>query len=154
MKKVIIALSLTGFVMISCQNKTIEAIDTEPVMAGYASMYDNNYNTDHSQGNNVATLAKMGETKKPVVKTVIVYRDAPSGNNNNNNATASTTTKKKKGWSNAAKGTVIGAGSGAILGAVVSKNKAAGAVLGGLLGAGAGYVVGNEIDKKKNRKNQ
>jgi len=133
--------------MVPCKNKTIEGIDTEPVMTGYASTYNNDYSTDHSQGN-VATLAKMGETKKPVVKTVVVYRDAPSGSNS---TASSGTSTKKKGWSNAAKGTVIGAGSGAILGAVVSKNKAAGAVLGGLIGAGAGYAVGNEIDKKKKR---
>lgn len=149
MKKVIIALSLTGFVMVSCKNKTIEGIDTQPVMAGYESMYNNDYTTDHSQGN-IAALAKMGETKKPVVKTVVVYRDAPSGTTT---TTASTTTKKK-GWSNRAKGAAIGAGSGAILGAVVSKNKAAGAVLGGLIGAGAGYAVGNEIDRKKAKKGQ
>ena len=58
---------------------------------------------------------------------------------------------KKKGWSKAAKGTVIGAGSGAVLGAIISKNKGKGAIIGGVLGAGGGYVLGRVLDKKDGR---
>lgn len=151
MKKIIFALSLTGLVMVSCKNKTIEAIDSEPVLTGYETMYESNSSTDRADKTNVAAVADMGKSKV-VVKTVYrdVYRDNP-----NNNTTATTTTKKKKGWSGEAKGAVIGAGSGAILGAIVSKNKGTGAVLGGLIGAGAGYVVGDQVEKRKERrKNQ
>ena len=56
--------------------------------------------------------------------------------------------KTKKGWSNKAKGAAIGAGAGAITGAVVSKNKGQGAVIGGAVGAGAGYLIGRHKDKK------
>ncbi len=59
--------------------------------------------------------------------------------------------KRDKGWSDAAKGTAIGAGSGAIIGAVVSKNKVKGAVIGGIIGAGGGYVIGRARDKKSGR---
>src|SRR5260221_13344311 len=53
--------------------------------------------------------------------------------------TTTTTTKKKKGWSSTAKGAVIGAGVGAIAGAVIDKkHPGQGAVIGGVLGAGAG----------------
>ena len=46
---------------------------------------------------------------------------------------------EKKGWSAKAKGAVIGAGTGAVAGAIINKrNRAAGAVIGGVLGAGAG----------------
>ncbi len=59
------------------------------------------------------------------------------------------TVKKKKGWSNTAKGAVIGAGAGALTGALVSKKKGKGAIIGGLIGAGAGAGTGAIIDHKK-----
>ena len=55
---------------------------------------------------------------------------------------------KKKGWSNATKGAVIGAGAGAIGGAIISKKKGLGAVIGGVVGAAGGYIIGKNIDKK------
>ena len=56
---------------------------------------------------------------------------------------------KKKGWSNGAKGAVIGAGTGAVVGAVADKNhRARGAVLGAAVGTGAGYIIGDNIKKK------
>lgn len=58
---------------------------------------------------------------------------------------------EKKGWSKAAKGTVIGAGSGAAVGAIVSKKKGKGAIIGGAVGAGAGYIIGRSKDKKDGR---
>jgi hypothetical protein len=59
-------------------------------------------------------------------------------------------TKKKKKWSNTAKGAVIGAGAGAVAGAVLDKNnRGAGAVIGGLAGAGVGAGTGAVIDHKK-----
>ena len=65
----------------------------------------------------------------------------------------STTVKKKKGWSSAAKGTAIGAGSGAVLGAVMAgdHNRVKGAVIGGVVGAAGGYIYGKHRDKKKKR---
>jgi len=65
---------------------------------------------------------------------------------------AKTTTQKKKGWSKAAKATAIGAGTGAVLGAVINKkNRAVGAVIGGVIGGGGGYVIGRGMDKKDGR---
>lgn len=67
------------------------------------------------------------------------------------NQTASTTqeTEKKKGWSSAKKGAVIGAGAGAIGGAIISKKKGLGAIVGGVVGATGGYIIGKDIDKRK-----
>ncbi len=60
---------------------------------------------------------------------------------------------KKKGWSNAAKGAVIGSGTGAVAGAVIDKNhRVQGAVIGAAVGAGAGYLIGKHKDKKKKRR--
>lgn len=57
--------------------------------------------------------------------------------------------QERRGWSPQAKGAVIGAGSGAILGAVINKrNRAVGGVVGGVVGAGAGYAIGKHRDNK------
>lgn len=66
--------------------------------------------------------------------------------------TTTTTEKKRKGWSNTAKGAVIGAGVGAITGAAVSKKKGEGAIIGGLAGAGLGAGTGAIIDDSKKNK--
>jgi hypothetical protein len=58
---------------------------------------------------------------------------------------------KKKGWSTAAKGAVIGGVGGAVVGAVLSKNKAKGAVIGGVVGAVGGYIFGRSKDKQNGR---
>jgi hypothetical protein len=59
-------------------------------------------------------------------------------------------TKKKK-WSGAAKGAVIGAGVGAVTGAIVSKKKGTGAIIGGLAGAGIGAGTGAIIDDSQKK---
>jgi hypothetical protein len=59
--------------------------------------------------------------------------------------------KKDEGWSKAAKGATIGAGSGAVVGAIISKKKGKGAVIGGVIGAAGGYVLGRKQDKKEGR---
>ncbi len=66
-------------------------------------------------------------------------------------ATTTTQTEKKKGWSSAAKGAAIGAGAGAIGGAILSKKKGLGAIVGGVAGAAGGYIIGKDIDKRNNR---
>lgn len=74
--------------------------------------------------------------------------------NAQNDAANSTTApeKKKKGWSGAAKGAVIGAGTGAVAGAVIDKKHGEGAVVGGLIGAGVGAATGAVIDSKNKKK--
>lgn len=139
--------------VVSCKSKTAESLDGQKEMVVTYPSYDNSYLTD--QGD----MGKATAVTNNVPKT---YGTSSSGTNttkktvssntgsatNTSTASTTTTTTKKKGWSNRAKGTVIGAGSGAIIGAVVSKKKGAGAVIGGLIGAGAGYVIGNEKDRK------
>ncbi|MEO6406891.1 MAG: glycine zipper domain-containing protein [Ferruginibacter sp.] len=61
---------------------------------------------------------------------------------------AQTTTKSRAG-----KNAIIGAGAGAVTGAVVSKNhRGKGALIGGAVGAAGGYAWGKHQDKKKGRK--
>lgn len=60
-------------------------------------------------------------------------------------------TAKKTGWSDAAKGTVIGGAAGAVGGALIDKKKGRGAIIGGLVGAGGGYLIGRGEDRKSGR---
>lgn len=63
---------------------------------------------------------------------------------------ATTEAEKKKGLSNKAKGAIIGAGVGAVTGAVIDKNhRGIGALIGAGVGAGAGLGAGAIIDNKK-----
>jgi hypothetical protein len=80
-----------------------------------------------------------------------VSNDAGTGVSDAPVASTETPKEEKKGWSKAAQGTVIGAGSGAVLGAILTKDKAKGAVIGGIIGAGAGYALGRAKDKKDGR---
>lgn len=60
-------------------------------------------------------------------------------------------TAKKQGWSDAAKGAVIGGAAGAVGGALIDKKKGRGAIIGGLVGAGGGYLIGRGEDRKSGR---
>ncbi|WP_276135234.1 hypothetical protein [Polluticoccus soli] len=58
----------------------------------------------------------------------------------------------KKGWSAKAKGAVIGAGVGAIGGAIINKqNRGKGAIIGGIIGAAGGLGTGAILDKRNGR---
>lgn len=92
-------------------------------------------------------IAKVQEEKEKIQaeavpqKVVVVNQQAPAA-----------VAPKKKGWSSTAKGAVIGAGVGAVTGAVISKKKGEGAIIGGLAGAGLGAGTGVIIDGKKKKK--
>jgi hypothetical protein len=110
------------------ETKTLEALETEK--ASY--------------------VAPKTTTSSAAAKRTVNYQ-SPKMVSESQNA-AKTTTTKKKGWSKAAKSTAIGAGAGAVLGAVINKkNRALGAVIGGVIGGGGGYVIGRGMDKKDGR---
>jgi hypothetical protein len=95
-------------------------------------------------------IAPKQTAKSPAAKRTVNYQSPKMVSESQNSA--KTTTVKKKGWSKAAKGTAIGAGAGAVLGAVINKrNRAVGAVIGGVIGGGGGYVIGRGMDKKDGR---
>ena len=74
-----------------------------------------------------------------------------SSRGNGGYASAPAPAPAKKGWSKAAKGAVIGGGSGAVLGAILDKKHGRGAVIGGILGAAGGYAIGRGKDKRDGR---
>ena len=109
------------------ETKTLEALETEKA----------NY------------VAPKTTARSTTAKRTVNYQ-SPKMVSESQNAAKTTTTKK--GWSKAAKATAIGAGAGAVLGAVINKkNRAVGAVIGGVIGGGGGYVIGRGMDKKDGR---
>jgi len=77
-----------------------------------------------------------------------------TGSTGNTEAVETAQVEKKKGWSDAAKGAVIGGAAGAIGGAVINgKNRGKGAIIGAVIGAAGGYVIGKKRDKNKDEVN-
>lgn len=67
-------------------------------------------------------------------------------------ATPVATGTQKKGWSDAAKGTAIGAGAGAVMGAIIDKDKRVrGAAIGAAIGGAGGYAIGRKKDRQSGR---
>ncbi|MCE6992037.1 glycine zipper family protein [Dyadobacter sp. CY323] len=69
-----------------------------------------------------------------------------------NSYSAPAETPKKKKWNHTAKGAVVGAGTGAITGAIVNKKRGEGALIGSLIGAGVGAGTGAIVDNSKKKK--
>ncbi|WP_134089104.1 YMGG-like glycine zipper-containing protein [Olivibacter sp. XZL3] len=62
------------------------------------------------------------------------------------------TNTQKKGWSDAAKGTAIGAGAGAVMGTLIDKDKRLrGAAIGAAIGGAGGYAIGRKKDRQSGR---
>ena len=91
--------------------------------------------------------AELAAARKASTKTVYTS----SGSSTSYSGGTTTTAAKKKGWSDAAKGTAIGAGVGALGGILIDKKDGRGAIIGGLAGAGAGYAIGRAEDRKSGR---
>ncbi len=178
MKQILSVLALTA-VLASCSSnpKTGTEVPKDVVTTDTAGLYNDKnrvMNVDGLNDTTVTTVTTTTVTKSgtaplvaapepaPVKKTPrSTARRSPSESSSRNNGTYNSgsgrssqpteTVARKRGWSKAAKGTVIGAGSGAVIGAVVSKKKGKGAIIGGVLGAGVGYGIGRSKDKKDGR---
>jgi uncharacterized protein YcfJ len=94
--------------------------------------------------------AEMAKQKSIDSMQTIIAHQHNKQRSISSNQTATAATPKKKGWSRAAKGAVIGAGVGAVTGALVDKKHGEGAIIGGLAGAGLGAGTGAILDSKKN----
>lgn len=169
MKKILSILTV-AVIFTACKSKTDSTLSTSKnmVLVDTTGLSQSNVLTD--VGNNKYVINDKAVTtpvtNKPVVvkpvaaspqKTTTVNNSGSnnSGGGSGNNTPATTAeapVKQDKGWSDAAKGTAIGAGSGAVLGAVIAKDdRGKGAVIGSVIGAGAGYIIGRHRDKKSGR---
>jgi hypothetical protein len=91
-------------------------------------------NATHSGGSGSASAASQGNSN-PVAQA-----PAPQP-------------AKKKGLTQTAKGAIVGAASGAVIGAVANKkDRLGGGVVGGVIGAATGVGIGAIVDKKQKQK--
>jgi hypothetical protein len=97
-----------------------------------------------------STAAPRTVTRAPVRRTTTTRRSSSSGGGTYSSqpvysapAPQQTVVKHTK------RDAAIGAGAGAVIGAVTSRNKVKGAIIGGAAGAILGGVIGNNVDKSK-----
>ncbi|GGD82417.1 hypothetical protein GCM10011514_53100 [Emticicia aquatilis] len=156
MKKVILILmTLTGIYGCNTKSTNLDAEIAKAKQAAVDSMKQ--VNLISQQQRQIDSLKNVAEVKPDKANTAVAASSANAYTSSPRTTTPSTpvsyaSTKKKKKMGNVAKGAIIGAGVGAITGAVVSKKKGQGAIVGGVLGAGAGAGVGAVIDKKQKQK--
>lgn len=153
MKNVILILmTLTGIYGCNTKSNNTDVEITKAKQAAVDSMKQVNLiSQQQRQIDSLETAAKVSPTKAVNTTTGNAYT-ASSRNTTPSTPVSYASTKKKKKMGNVAKGAIIGAGVGAITGAVVSKKKGQGAIVGGVLGAGAGAGVGAVINKKQKQK--
>ena len=150
MKKMLMVITIAT-VFASCKSDSTD-LQTNKIMLTDSSGISNS-----SASSDTATVVEKGARpvlvsgEKTRTSTSTRVGKSASAGNGTTTTTTTTTATKKKGWSNRAKGAVIGGAAGAVAGAVISKHKGTGAVVGGVVGAAGGYIIGNEKDKKNNR---
>ncbi len=175
--KLLISVISIALALSACNSNTKTNVETKKeIVADTTTNYNNSILTDTATAiqpqMELSTVVKPAapevkknkispKSEKPVTTTTAKVMTKPvpaSPENTTVNTTATQPTvnndpvpqvaEEKKGWSNAAKGAVIGGGAGAIGGAILSKKKGKGAVIGGVLGAAGGYIIGRNKDKK------
>jgi hypothetical protein len=130
-------------ILTSCKDNNRLASGAAQVTPVPTSEYAQFKEWQQQQQENTRYSTPVHKTTRPVVihKTYVINRTTPP-----------VQPARKKGWSKAAKGGVIGAGTGAAAGALLVKNnRALGAVIGGIVGGGVGYEIGHSQDKKDGR---
>ncbi|MES2544794.1 MAG: glycine zipper family protein [Bacteroidota bacterium] len=139
----------TSLLVLSCKNSGNEAGVTE---ASKQEQIDSLNAVTERQQMEIAkqkSIDSMQVIANQRQKTVVIHNTTPAAQT----TTTVTPEAKRKGWSSTAKGAVIGAGVGAVGGAIINhKDRGTGAVIGGLAGAGLGAGAGAIIDAEKKRK--
>src|SRR5215212_5144528 len=132
MKQIILALAITTS-FAACHDNKFKAAEMQQKGEYATSDYNNAISEEIGYSAHALPLGSLARPQSTIiVEKPVVVKETHYVTSSNSSSPA----KTKKGWSKAAKGTVIGAGTGAVLGAVISKKKGKGAVIGGILGAG------------------
>ncbi|MBT2561925.1 glycine zipper 2TM domain-containing protein [Pedobacter sp. ISL-68] len=162
MKKILIVIALSTSVLFACNNKAKEEAALKQQEAEKQLAIKAVKDSLRLDSFKKAEVAKVEQEKEAKHQAELVAarraganssRSYASSGGGSSSAYGGTTqpTAKKKGWSDAAKGTVIGGVGGAVAGALIDKKKGRGAVIGGLVGAGGGYLIGRGEDRKSGR---
>ena len=159
MKKILVVLALSSSVLFACNNKAKEEAalkqqEAEKQLAVKAvkdslrlDSFKRAETVKKEQAEEAKRQAELAAARRSGQRSV-----ASSGSGGSSSSYGGTQpTAKKTGWSDAAKGTVIGGAAGAVGGALIDKKKGRGAIIGGLVGAGGGYLIGRGEDRKSGR---
>lgn len=153
MKKIFLVV-VSGIILSACSNNAKEEalIKQQAIAAIKDSLKLDSFKRAEVQAKEKAEEQRIAQVKEEQRMLLLSEKNeaaaARSASSNNNESTAPA---KKKGWSQAAKGAVIGAGAGALGGVIVDKKDGRGAAIGGVVGAGAGYLIGRGQDRKSGR---
>jgi hypothetical protein len=158
MKKTLLIFASAVMVM-ACKSKMSETANKNMVLVDTTGLYKSNAITNVDGRYVINDNAVIGENNNPMGQSVanakITKKKKVVANSNyysQTNSNESAGIPKDKGLSHAAKGTIVGAGTGAITGALINKeHRGTGAIIGALIGAGSGYVIGRVTDKKTGR---
>ncbi|MCZ4243784.1 YMGG-like glycine zipper-containing protein [Pedobacter punctiformis] len=161
MKKILVVLALSS-VMFACNNKAKEeaAVKQQEIekQAAIKAVKDSlrldSFNKAEAAKKELAAKEKQEAELAAARRSAIASSGSHSGSGSGGSSSSyggTQPTAKKKGWSDAAKGTLIGGAAGAVGGALIDKKKGRGAVIGGVVGAGTGYLIGRGEDRKSGR---
>ncbi len=155
--KNLVFIASTAIVLTSCGNNNAELAKLQQQKSlDSMNMALQQQQAKMAQQKTIDSMSALSKTNKSTER-VGGHGSYSSGNTqyvqgNAARAEAPAPTKKKKGWSGAAKGAVIGAGVGALSGALIDNKKGRGAIIGGVAGAGIGAGTGAIIDDTKKKK--
>lgn len=153
MKKILLVM-ITGIMLSACTNNAKEEalIKQKAIVAIKDSLRLDSFKKAEAkvkeEENERLAKAKEAEAAPLPVRHHSAGSERTVSTSNNGGTVAPA---KKKGWSQAAKGAVIGAGAGALGGVIIDKKKGRGAIIGGVVGAGTGYIIGRGQDRKSGR---
>ena len=99
--------------------------------------------------NALTSTAPRTVTRAPIRRTTTTTRRSSSGGTYSSQPVYSAPAPQPTVVKHTKRDAAIGAGAGAVIGAVTSKNKVKGAIIGGAAGAILGGVIGNNVDKTK-----
>ncbi len=149
--KRIIAIVALATVLASCGNRAKEeALAKQQAIAAVKDSLKLDSFKRAEEANKQRLIEEKHQAELAAARRSATTTYSSSGTTTTSSA-GTTAAAKKKGWSDAAKGTAIGAGVGALGGILIDKNNARGAIIGGLAGAGAGYAIGRAEDRKSGR---
>jgi len=146
-KLIILPAALLAIACGGNDKKVDDALNSDLSMAAQATPYTPLDSITAAERAGVATTALRSTSTAPrtTVRRTTARRTSSSGPVYSTPAPAPQQQVVKHTKRDAA----IGAGAGAIIGAVTSRNKVKGAIIGGAAGAIIGGVIGNNVDKTR-----
>jgi len=145
-----------AFLAFACSNgdkKVDDALNSDLSTAAQANPYTplDSVTAAERAGAALTSTAPATRTtyRAPVRRTTTTRRSTSSGGTYSSQPVYRAPAPEPQVVKHTKRDAAIGAGAGAIIGAVTSRNKVKGAIIGGAAGAILGGVIGNNVDKTK-----